>query len=82
MRGRRGEGLVYRLEFCQPSIMEGKRGKGVVNVFKGVIIMVNCLDKSELGKKVNENGSGIKTIEKCLKLVDYTCQYGQQLVDI
>lgn len=74
--------MVYRLEFCQPSIMEGKRGKGVVNVFKWVIIMMNCLDESKLGKKINENGSRIRNIDKCLKLADYSSKYGQKLVDI
>lgn len=42
-------------------------------------MMMNCLDES---KKVNGNGSRIRNIEKCLKLVDYSCQYSQKLVDI
>lgn len=74
--------MVYRLEFCQPSIVEGKRGKGVVNVFRWVIKMTNSLDESKLGKEISENGSRIRNIDKCLKLADYSCKYGQKLVDI
>lgn len=61
---RNGKLDLNRLEVCQPSVIQENRGKGVVNVFKGEIIMMSY--RIELDKKVNEYRSRVRSNDKCL----------------